>query len=173
MSTHFTHSLAVLVTAAVLLVAGWFGVRHLLDIQAGSVPYALGKNDKEIISYNSASHILTQTTATGTTKTYVRNPEIVVGKNGSVSVKKHSFGLEHDPYIGIGGSYDGLSFDRNAYLGLNLVNAWRFDLGPALALSSTRVRPVLMLGYNVWSNTSVSFGYGVAHDIHLALTVRL
>lgn len=168
MSTHFTHSLAVLVTAAVLLMAGWFGVRHLLDTQAGSVPYALGKNDREIISYNSASHILTQTTATGTTKTYVRNPEIVVGKNGSVTVKKHSFGLEHSPFLGIG-----YSKHPSAYLGLDLVDAWRFDAGPAIAYSSDGLRPLLMVGYNVYSNTSVSFGYGVHQDFHLALTVRL
>lgn len=166
MSAHFKHSLTAIGTAALVLIAGFFWVKKQFTYESPAVVFR--PQDAEIVSYNSTSHILTQTTAKGTQKSYVRNPEIVVGKNGSVTVKKHSYGLEFAPFIGVG-----YSSNPSAYVGLDLLDAWRFDVGPAVAWSTTGLRPLLSVGYNVWSNTSIMLGYGVQKDFHIALSVKL
>jgi hypothetical protein len=162
-SSHLKHSLTAICTATVMLVMGWLGFRHWLGGQQQTM--ALRPQDKERITYNSVSHILTFITDKGSTKSYTRNPDILIEKNGTVIVKKHLAGFERSPFMAIGGSFDGLSAKKNGYLGVNLVELWRFDLGPALALGEIGVRPLLQAQYNVMSNTSIMVGwwFGVYH----------
>lgn len=168
-SSHFKHSLTAICTAIVFLVGGWFGLRHIVAASPQGV--ILRPQDKERISYNNTNHILTVTTAKGTTRSYTRNPDVLIEKNGTVVVNKHTFGLEHAPFLGMGVSFDGASLKKNGYLGLNLLYAWRFDLGPALALGQIGVRPLLQGQYNVASNTSIMVGW-LLGVYHTAVTVK-
>ena len=170
-SSHFKHSLTAICTAIFFLMAGWFGLRHIVARQPQGV--VLRPQDKERISYNSTNHILTVTTAKGTTRSYTRNPDVLIEKNGAVIVKKHTFGLEHAPFLGMGVSFDGISLKKNGYLGLNLLYAWRFDLGSALALGQIGVRPLLAVNYSIYSNSSVFIGYGFGQTVHAGISVRL
>lgn len=171
MSNHFTHSLAILGTAGVLLLAGWLGLRHVLENNAPA-GLALQRNDKEAVSYDSTSHILTVITAKGTQKSYTRTPVIRIEKDGSVKIQKKTFGFEHAPFLGLGYSLSALSTHRNAYLGLNLVDAWRFDGGIAAALSPGYFRPLLEAQYNFYSNTSLMLGYWFDSTYHAAIAVK-
>jgi hypothetical protein len=169
LSDHFKHSLTAICTAAICLIAGWFGLRHVLGGQPQNV--VLRPQDKERISYSSTSHILTVTTAKGTTRSYTRNPDILIEKNGAVIIKKHLVGFERAPFLGIGASFDGVSLKKNGYLGLNLIEAWRFDLGPALAIGEIGVRPLLQAQYNFYSNSSLMIGY-FPGTYHAAIAVK-
>ena len=155
-SSHFKHSVTALCTAVVLLLVGWLGLRRLV---VGQPQVALRPQDKERISYNSTTHLLTVTTDRGTTRSYTRNPDILIEKNGQVIVRKRQLGFERSPFLGVGASFDGLSLKRNGYLGVNLVELWRFDVGGALAIGEIGVRPLVEAQYNFYSNTSVMVGY--------------
>jgi len=168
-SSHFTHSLAALCTAIILFIAGWLGLRHILEGQPQTV--TLRPQDKERVSYNSVSHILTVTTAKETTKSYARGFEIVIEKSGEVIVKKHIIGFERSPFMAIGTSFDGISLKKNGYVGFNFVELWRFDLGPALALGEVGVRPLVQVQYNVISNTSIMTGWWFG-TYHIAVAVK-
>jgi len=168
-SDHFKHFLTAICTAIVFLVAGWFGLRHIVAGQPQGV--VLRPQDKERVSYNSTSHILTVTTDKGTTRSYTRNLNILVEKNGTVIIKKRLVGFERAPFMAIGASFDGLSLKRNGYLGLNLVELWRFDIGPALAIGEIGVRPLAQIQYNFYSNTSIMVGWWFG-AYHAAIGVK-
>jgi hypothetical protein len=163
LSSHFKHCITAICTAIVFLVAGWYGLRHIVASQPQGV--ALRPQDQEHITYSSTPHILTVTTDKGTTRSYTRNPDILIEKNGAVIVKKHLAGFEHAPFMAIGASFDGLSLKKNGYFGVNLVELWRFDLGPALAIGEIGVRPLAQIQYNFYSNSSIMVGWfpGVYH----------
>jgi hypothetical protein len=169
LSSHFKHCVTAICTAIVFLAAGWLGLRHIVADQPQGV--ILRPQDRERIAYNSTSHILTVTTDKGTTRSYTRNPDILIEKNGTVIIKKHIVGFERSPFMAIGASFDGLSIKKNGYLGLNLVELWRFDLGPAVAIGEIGVRPLAQAQYNFYSNTSIMVGW-FPGTYHAAIAVK-
>lgn len=170
MTDYLKHSLTAICTVIIVLAAGWLALWHVIARLPQGV--VLRPQDRERVTYNSTSHILTVTTAKGTTKSYTRSPDILIEKNGTVIVKKHLAGLEYAPFMGIGISFDGLSLKKNGYVGLNLVNVWRFDFGPALAVGEIGVRPLLQLQYNIISNTNIMAGWWAGGTYHVAVAVR-
>jgi hypothetical protein len=168
-SSHFKHCMTAICTSIAFLVAGWFGLRHIVAGQPQDV--ILRPQDKERVSYNSVSHTLTVTTHKGTTRSYTRNPDILIEENGTVIIKKHLVGFELAPFMAIGASFDGLSLKKNGYLGLNLVELWRFDLGPAFAIGQIGIRPLAQVQYNFYSNTSIMAGW-FPGTYHAAIAVK-
>ncbi len=171
MSSHFKISLALISVASMLLMAAGAWMANRLDRRGGAFQpirsLALSAKDREEVLYNSTSHILTIVTSSGTVREYTRNPDIHYQKDGKVIVNRKLFGLEVSPYLGVG-----YSSRANAYVGVNLLDAWRFDAGVALALGGS-TRPLLSLGYNVWSNTSINVGLDLNKVPHILLTVGL
>lgn len=170
MSTHFKVTLGILCGVVLALLAAGACIERRLAAN-GPVPKVtatvLGKNDKEIVSYNSDTHILTQVTDKGTSKIYTRNPEIIVGKNGSVTVKKNAYAFEVSPFIGVG-----YSRQFNTYVGVNLLNVWRVDGGLALAYSPAHTTGLVVVGVNVWRNTNISLGYDLQKNVHALVSVH-
>jgi hypothetical protein len=180
MSTHFKHFITVLCTAAVLLVASWFGLRRLLGGQYyNHAPTILRKNDKEAVSYNSNTHILTVQTPTGTKTEYTRNPVIHISKAGVVTVQRKLFGFERSPFIGLG-----YSDSLRGQLGVSWAYAWRFDVNTQLAISTDKtlvgIKPATSLSYNFYRNTSLFIGFNPLElllqrppEYHIGFLVRL
>lgn len=171
MSQHFKRTLIGIGALVILLLGVGAWLEHKIAGFNGKLPSnpatVLGKNDRAIVSYNSNSHILTTTTDKGTQKTYTRNPEIIVRKNGSVTVKKNAYAFEVAPFVGIG-----YSRQFNTYVGVNLLNVWRVDGGLALAYSPAHTTGLVIVGVNVWRNTNVSLGYDIQKNVHALVSVH-
>lgn len=157
LSDHFKRSVKLLTLLGTLLVGVYFWLRHVIH-EVGLPPNViLPKNDSELIKYNENRHIITVTTAKGTIQAYSRNPSVEIRKDGTVKVDDHQWGFEDRPYLGIG-----YSDVLRAYIGVNGVYLRRFDAGAAFGLASSSTKdfaqPVLTIGYNFWSHTSVMIG---------------
>lgn len=127
----------------------------------------LPKSDKEEVLYDSDNHTLTVLTSSGTELSYVRNPVIHIQKDGVIKVEKKQYGFELSPFIGIG-----YSNRLNTYVGLNLLDVWKFDAGVALAYSPGSTRPLLAVGYNVWRDTNIAVGIDTTKTPHVLLSVH-
>jgi len=174
-SSHFKRSIGLLAVSAAVLVGLFVRARNKVErdlptsMLTRSVARStiLAKNDKEAVSYNSSTHELTIVTSSKTASEYTRDPVIHVQKDGTVKIDRKLFGLEFSPFIGVGYS------DRfNTYVGLNLLDVWRFDAGVALAYSPGSTRPLLLVGCNVWRNSSVNVGIDNSKTPHLFLSVN-
>lgn len=172
MSTHFKRTVAVIVALAAILAGAFLWLRHKLggpDLKLGSGPSTLlRKNDREVVSYDSTSHTLTVTTSSGTVRSYTRDPVIHIQKDGKILIQKKLFGFEHRPFMGLGYSLNGFQ----AYGGLYLLDVWRLDAGFALGYHPGSLRPLLIVGYNLWSNTSLGLGLDYRQVPHLLCTVQ-
>lgn len=116
----------------------------------------LPSNDRERITFNEKTHILTVQTQTKTITEYAKNPIIELRKDGSVGVSRHLMGFEIDPWLGGGYADTGRLF-----IGANVFHFSRFDISGSLSWTPDNryvaVQPFLALGYNVYSNSDIAF----------------
>ena len=176
---HFKLSLkGIAVIAAILLGAFLYLLHRIHDI---IVPpqIALLAKDKELIAYNENRHILTVTTAKGTTTAYSRNPSVEVLKDGTVKVNADKWGTEVRPFLGVGYSDTG-----RAYVGCQLFYFHQFDAAASFGWTADNrkpaFQPMLSVAYNFWSNTSINVGLNPVSlvglskpEIAVFLSVRL
>jgi len=126
-----------------------------------SVSDSLKPNEKEKVSYNQQTHVITDVKDNGTiTKEYGRNPTFTVNKNGTITMSRNDWGFEHLPFVGFA-----MHDTPRVHLGVSLFyyNRWDANLSLALTTSSTSVisdwvRPTLSISYNVYSNTNLFVG---------------
>jgi hypothetical protein len=156
MSRHFKISL-------ILTLIGSLGLLYLYHFMASNIEARfpskskpLPTQDKEIVSYNQKTHILTVQTATKTIKEYAKNPEVEIGKNGSVKVDRHLAGFENEPFMGAGLMLGGPRF----FLGDNVFHLSRFDVQASVGIPFSKQTSFIRLyggfGYNFYSNTSIN-----------------
>ena len=161
LSKHFKISLGIIALAAIVLFVGYRYVSQRI-MRGGTTgtsparpPFVLPKNDKETVSFNEKTHVLTVVTATKTIKEYAKSPEVEIRKDGSAVVSRHLTGFENEPFIGFGYSDTG-----RVFLGDNICHVARLDL--LLSVSWTPVnrviafKPYAGIGYNFYHNTSVN-----------------
>lgn len=159
LSDHFKHSLKLLGVIAILLLGGFFWLKHRI---AGVIPgllhpprAVLPQNIKERVSFNEKTHVLTVTTHKSSIRAFARNPNVSITNSGDVIVGKHLTGFENDWFMGVGYADCGRIF-----IGDNLYYFGRFDLfgtvGIATNTSNPLIRPYIGVGYNLWSNTSLN-----------------
>lgn len=157
-SDHFKTTIKLLGLCAILLVGLFLWARHKWNnsVLAAAQPVArattlLTKQDREAVSYDSISHILTVATSSGTVRSYTRDPIIRIQKDGRVLVQKKLAALELAPFVGFG-----FADHARGYAGVYCVNVWRFDAGPAVGYYTGSARLNIVVGYNFWRNTSVN-----------------
>lgn len=157
LSTHFKHSLAVLGVSIGLLLGAYFWFKSRIHDVLVPPHITLPTNDKEVVSYNENRHIITVTTAKGTTQQYSRNPKVEIRKDGTVKIDADAWGFEARPFLGVGYSDTG-----RAYLGCQLFYFHQFDAGASFGLTANgdkaTFQPMLALSWNFWSNTSINVG---------------
>ena len=156
-STHFKHSLAVIAALVALLLGDYIWLKHKIHDVIVPPQITLPKNDKELITYNENRHTITVTTSKGTVTKYSRSPSVEIRKDGTVKVDANAWGMELRPFLGIGYSDTG-----RAYIGCNLFYFHQFDAATSFGWTADNTKPVfqpmLSLGWNFWSNTSLSIG---------------
>jgi len=156
-SDHFKLSLKGLAIIALLLVGIFLYLRHRIHDVIVPPQITLPRNDKELIVYNENRHTITVTTPKGTETHYSRNPTVEIRKDGTVKVNVHTFGVELRPFLGAGYSDTG-----RAYTGCYLFYFRQFDAGASFGWTANAnkpaFQPMLSIGYNVWSNTSINIG---------------
>lgn len=178
-SDHFKLSLKGIAIIAVVLFGTFIYLRHRIRDVVMPPQITLPKNDKELITYNENRHIITTTTAAGTTRTYSRSPTMEVRKDGTVKVDSHAWGLEFSPILGIG-----YQDTRRIYLGVNGIYFHQFDLFSALGFPMNNQRvplePITGISWNFWRNTSLNIGVNPANiilrekpELGFMLSVRL
>jgi hypothetical protein len=156
-SKHFKNMIVGLVVIASLLRIMYFWLEiHIHDV---IVPHqmTLPKNDKETIVYNENRHEIGITTPTGTKWRYSRNPEVEIQKDGTVKVDTHLWGTELRPFLGLGYSDTG-----RVYMGTDLLYFRQFDAAASFGWTADNrkpaFQPMLSLGWNFYSNTSLNIG---------------
>lgn len=158
-SDHFKHSLKVIAAAIAVLFIVFFWLKHKLSNSDHNPPkvFHLPADDRETISYDEKHHVISVTTEKGTTSGYSRNPMVEVRKDGQVVIHRHMLGLESGFFMGLG--YADVA---RMYFGVDFAYWWKLDLGVAVGLAATKdataLEPVISLGYNVYSNTSLNLG---------------
>jgi hypothetical protein len=182
-SNHFKRSLKGIAMLAALLVGLFLWLRHKVEsfhpFTHPNITVKLPKNDVELITYNENRHIITTTTAAGTTRTYSRNPTVEIRKDGTVKVDSHAWGLEFNPMFGIG-----YQDTRRFYLGVNHFYFHQFDLFSAFGLPMNNqhvlLEPITGVSYNFWHNMSLNIGVNPANiilrekpEFGIMLSVRL
>jgi hypothetical protein len=172
LSDHFKHSLKLLTVLVALLLGGYFWLKHHILAAVTPAHVTLPAKDKELIHYNSNTHIITVTTAKGTTSTYSRNPTVEIGKNGSVKVDAHTWGFEASPFMGLAYALHG-----GVILGgVDVFYFKRLDLGLGLAINPTLLQGsglFIGVGYQVYDNMSMGVGLDNHQIPMLLLEVRL
>jgi hypothetical protein len=172
-------------TVAIFVLLGLLYLRsctkHILGLKASpSGPgLLLPPKDKEEVLYNSVKHTVTIVTRGKTVTEYAKNPTVELGTNNVLAINRHLMGAECSPFLGLG--YGGRA---NAYLGANGLYLGWFDLGAALAIATNTnargtVAPVLVVSYNVISNSSLFVGVdpsswllGGKPQVHVGLSLK-
>jgi hypothetical protein len=167
LSKHFKISLGIIALVAIGLFVGYRYVLHRIagiSQTAKAVspcPSVLPKADKERITFNEKTHILTVQTAKGMVKEYAKNPVVDIHKDGGASISRHLTGFENEPFIGFGYSDTGRIF-----LGDNVFHFSRFDLVGAISwtpvASAVSFKVYTGIGYNFYHNTSVNLALNPA-----------
>jgi hypothetical protein len=156
-STHFKHSLAAIGVLVALMLGGFLWLRHRIHDVLVPPQVILPPNDKELISYNENKHVITVTTAKGTTQSYSRNPKVEIRKDGSIKIDADAWGVEFRPFLGVGYSDTG-----RVYTGCQLFYFHQFDAGASFGWtangSKSAFQPMLSLSWNFYSNTSLNIG---------------
>lgn len=142
------------------------------------IPGVLPNDDIEQVIVDPIKHQLIITTKAGTTRQTLPDRQTLfdIKTDGTVKITASQFGYEARPFIGIG-----ISQGVRIYLGANLFYFKKLDLGlgigfPPLSRSNWQtkdIKPVLQIGYNVYDNTSINFGYDTSKMYHAFLSVRL
>jgi len=157
LSDHFKHTLAVIGAVVALLLGGYFYLKaHIRDVLMP--PHVtLPANDKELVSFDVNRHTVTVTTDKGTTRQYSRDGAVEIRKDGTVKVDAHAWGTELRPFLGVGYSDTG-----RAYVGCHLFYFRQFDAGASFGWTADNrkpaFQPMLSIGWNFWSNTSLNIG---------------
>jgi len=175
---------------AALILLGVFGFKACTKIQKKQDKQAtstiLTPDQKEKVVVDPNKHTIdiikkNKDGSTTTTHTYLpdRPTEIVEDNNGKIKVVAHTFGVEHRPYIGIGGSLDG---SPRIHAGADLWYYKKLDLGAGLDFNANAVHEMSAfrdtrisanLSYNFYSNTSVALSVDNRKFVGLFLKVRL
>lgn len=178
------------VTVAVILVLALFGYKACERLQkkqdSDAKSTVLKPNEKSKIIVDPVNHKITTVTRNldGTTKskdTYLpdRPSVITEDNNGKVTVETRKFGVEHRPYIGLGGSLDG---SARFHTGADLWYYKKLDLGAGLDFNANIAKEVsefrdtrlsINASYNVYSNTSVALSVDNRKFVGVFLKVRL
>lgn len=147
-------------------------------VKRPSGPIVLPPGTTEQVVIDPVKHQLIITTPKGTTTQTLpdRRSTFDVTTNGTVKVSAAQFGYEARPYLGIGAE-GGL----RAYLGCDLFYFKKLDIGLGIGLPPFQrsnwqisdIRPLLNVGYNLWSNTSLNVGLDTSKNVHVFLTVRI
>jgi hypothetical protein len=159
LSKHFKLAVVLIVILSILLAGAFLRLRQQIEApfsrrnpRASSV---LPKNDKEQITFNEKTHILTVQTPNTKVSEYAKNPQVTIKTNGQVSIARHLAGFENEPFIGFGYSDTGRIF-----LGDNVSHFGRFDLVAAISWtpvnSVVAFKPYAGVGYNFYRNTSIN-----------------
>ncbi len=142
---------------AVVCLLGAFFLLGRCNRRAVTVPKpsaVLPKNDKETVTFNEKTHLLTVVTSSVTIREYAKNPEVEIRKDGTVKVDRHLVGFENSLFLGAGYADTGRIF-----LGDNLLHFGRFDLMGAIGWTPDNQYPAIKayagVSYNLYSNTSV------------------
>src|SRR5260221_3578106 len=118
----------------------------------------LPANVSKRIQYDNRRHELITIDSSGNArKQFAKSPIIDINKDGSVSISRHLWGIEHEPYIGLG-----YGSDIRICLGVDVVYVNRLNLGFGLTSNSKNLRLYTALNYNIWSNTGLMIG--IQHD---------
>jgi len=154
-SDHFKLSLKSIAVIIAILLGCFFWIKHKIHDVIVPPQIALLAADKELISYNENRHTISVTTAKGTTTQYSRNPKVEIRKDGTVKVDADAYGWEVRPFIGIG-----YSDTARAYAGCQLFYFHQFDAALSVGIASAHpaLQPMLSVGWNFWSNTSLNVG---------------
>ena len=157
LSDHFKRSLKIISTVSVLLIGAYFWLKHRIHDIIVPPQMNLPRNDKELISFDENKHIITVTTPKGTVQKYSRNPDVEIHKDGSIKVDSNAYGFEVRPFLGFGYSQTG-----RLYTGVDLLYIHQFDFGASFGWTADNryniFQPMLSVGYNFWSNTSLNLG---------------
>lgn len=178
-SDHFKLSIKGITVLAALLLGVFLYLKHRIHDIIVPPHIMLPKNDVELIKYDENKHIVTTTTAKGTTSAYSRNPSVEIRKNGSVKVDTHAWGLEFNPILGVG-----YQDTRRIYFGVNHFYFHQFDLFSAFGFpmnnQAVLLAPIFGISYNLWHNTSINIGVNPVNiilrekpELGLMLSVRL
>lgn len=156
-SPTFKQLMVQLAISAALLLAAFLWLRHVTN---GAVDIVASKplpaNVKERVTFNDTKHVVSVTTAKGTTASYGRNPTVEIGIDGTVKVNSSTWGVEADPFLGIG--YQSAS---RIYLGLNGFYYRRADAFAAVGFpfrGDHSIAPLVGVSYNFWRNSAVGIG---------------
>lgn len=175
---------------ALIVVLALFGYKGCTKIQQKQDENAknsvLTPDQKEKVVVDPGKHTIdiikkNKDGSTTTTHTYLpdRPTEITEDKNGKITVTAHKFGVEHRPYVGIGGSLDG---SPRIHAGADLWYYKKLDLGAGLDFNANVVKELsafndtrlsVNASYNVYSNTSIALSVDNRKFVGVFLKVRL
>lgn len=131
----------------------------------------LKPQDKEALSYNSNTHVLTVATSSGTKTEYTRNPVIHFQKDGTVKIDRKLYAWEFNPFIGTG-----YGDATRLHLGASVFYVWRLDVNAQLAFNGAvpgAIVPIVSVSYNVWRNSNAFLGVDpFKKQYHAGLFVR-
>ena len=129
-------------------------------LPGGTKPHVdavLPKDDTELVTENENNHTVTITTAKGTATHYSRDTKVEIQKNGTVKIDTDAWGVEAHPFLGVG-----YSDTARVYFGCNLFYIHSFDAAASFGLtangSKPAFQPMLSVGWNFYSNTSLNVG---------------
>lgn len=156
-STHFKRTLAAIAAIIALLLGAYMWMKVRIHDVLLPPRVVLSANDKELVSFDANRHTVTVTTDKGTTHQYSRDGTVEIRKDGTVKVDAHAWGTELRPFLGLGYSDTG-----RAYVGCQLFYWHQFDAGASFGWTADNrknaFQPMLSLGWNFYSNTSLNLG---------------
>lgn len=179
MSDHMKKALVIIVGACLVLLVPYMLLKSTISEFSPAPQVELPADDKELVTIDDNAHTISVTTEAGTKTTYSRNPTIELRKDGTLSVKEHTWGLEFNPFVGVG-----YQDTRRLYIGVNHFYFHRIDVFTAIGFpmnnSYVAVEPMMGLSYNFWHNCSINVGLNPVNVIlrqkpepALVLSVRL
>lgn len=157
LSTGFKRTLATIAIIGLLLLAAFVWIRHTIQQVFPAPSHSiLPANTKERITYDENKHVIAVTTAKGTTASYSRNPTVEIKNDGTVKVDSNAWGLEADPFLGIGYQETG-----RLYLGVNGFYYRQFDAFAAIGIpfnGDHSIKPLVGASWNVFRHSSIGVG---------------
>lgn len=136
--------------------------KRSVDSTASQAVLPPGAVNKVIV--NPQAHTLTVLTPGHSETLFLpsRPSDIIVYEDGHTKIEVSEYGFEEQPFLGPGFG-DGKG---RVYLGLNQFYFKRADFFWALGLGTNyTVQPIIGIGYNFWSNTSINIGLNPVNSI--------
>lgn len=175
---------------ALILVMALFGYKSCVKIQkkqdSDAKNTVLTPDQKEKVVVDPGNHTIdiikkNPDGTTTTTHTYLpdRPTDIVEDNNGKINVVSHKFGVEHRPYVGVGGSLDATG---RVHAGMDLWYYKKLDLGTGVSFNTNVFRELsafndtrldINASYNFYSNTSIAVSVDNHRTVGVFLKVRL